>query len=395
MNASRFAVGLFATCLVTAAAVAQTNNIKPKDESPAPGTTLGAPQLTNKGEWRVPVFEGHHLSTTTGVGSILYCPSESDDPAFRAAISAAAGGATVDYFDTRAATPSVATLSAYTCVMTWANFDYFDNVGFGNNLAAYVDGGGSVILGAFCTYTTGNFLSGAIMTPGYCPVVSPTGSNHFSSSAYVGNGVTCIYDGVVSLDCFYRDILITQGGGIVDGTYADGEICHAYRPDGHVIYSNGNGGFPVTCVGDGALVIANACDCLKSVSSKVDCVCDGAFQLGDRVTLLVNNPDGNPFLFAGHQGTVICGTEFGFPNLLVMWDLFDGGHDGNGFCDCPSNGGGGQGGPVVLPNRPGWYVNCEEVRIKDLGCPWDFNGDGAVGFADLLKVLSEWGPCPL
>jgi hypothetical protein len=28
------------------------------------------------------------------------------------------------------------------------------------------------------------------------------------------------------------------------------------------------------------------------------------------------------------------------------------------------------------------------------GCPEDLSGDGAVGFADLLKVLSEWGPCP-
>jgi hypothetical protein len=28
-------------------------------------------------------------------------------------------------------------------------------------------------------------------------------------------------------------------------------------------------------------------------------------------------------------------------------------------------------------------------------CPWDLNGDGNVGFADLLKVLSEWGPCPM
>lgn len=27
-------------------------------------------------------------------------------------------------------------------------------------------------------------------------------------------------------------------------------------------------------------------------------------------------------------------------------------------------------------------------------CPWDFNGDNEVGFADLLKLLSEWGPCP-
>lgn len=27
-------------------------------------------------------------------------------------------------------------------------------------------------------------------------------------------------------------------------------------------------------------------------------------------------------------------------------------------------------------------------------CPWDFDGDNQVGFQDLLKVLSNWGPCP-
>jgi hypothetical protein len=36
-------------------------------------------------------------------------------------------------------------------------------------------------------------------------------------------------------------------------------------------------------------------------------------------------------------------------------------------------------------------VNCE---LNNPPCPWDFNGDNMVGFADLLKVLSEWGPCP-
>jgi hypothetical protein len=49
---------------------------------------------------------------------------------------------------------------------------------------------------------------------------------------------------------------------------------------------------------------------------------------------------------------------------------------------------------------------CEETRVVDAAdgtitltcrcvaaCPWDFNGDGMIGFADLLEVLSNWGPC--
>ena len=39
------------------------------------------------------------------------------------------------------------------------------------------DAGGKVILGAFCTYRSGNYLAGRIMTPAYCPVTSPAGNN--------------------------------------------------------------------------------------------------------------------------------------------------------------------------------------------------------------------------
>ena len=82
------------------------------------------------------------------------------------------------------------------------------------------------------------------MTPDYCPVTSPTGMNHFLTDFYAGDGKSCIYAGVLTLDSHYRDELVTQGLGVVDGTYFDGEICHAYRPSaaaklGAVVYSNG------------------------------------------------------------------------------------------------------------------------------------------------------------
>jgi hypothetical protein len=221
--------------------------------------------LTNTGEYRSWVFEGHDLAGLTQEGGgILYAPSEADDPGYRAAISAAAGGATVDYFDARAGTPSVAVLSGYDCVYVWANFAFADNVGFGNNLAAANDAGVDVVLGSFCTFTSGNFLSGAIMGAGYCPVVSPTGTNHFSASSYVGDGTSCIYAGVASLTCNFRDFLVTQGTGVVDGTYGDGEICHAYRSGGaggDVVYSNGSGAAALGCPGDWAQAVANACTC--------------------------------------------------------------------------------------------------------------------------------------
>lgn len=233
-------------------------------------TILGSdgPVMTNMGEMRSWVFEGHDLTVGLGQegvgGGILYAPSEGDDPGYRAALSAAAGGVTVDYFDARAGTPSVALMSNYDCVYVWVNFAPANNVLYGDNLATFNDAGGDVVLGAFCTFTTGNFLSGTIMTAGYSPVVSPLGNNHFSNSSYIGDGTTCIYGGVTSLSCTFRDFLVTQGSGVVDGTYADGEICHAYRSagsGGDVVYSNGSGASALGCAGSWAQAVGNACTC--------------------------------------------------------------------------------------------------------------------------------------
>jgi len=189
--------------------------------------------------------------------TILYAPSEADDPALRAAIAAFTGG-TVDYFDATTATPDVGTLQGYDCVYTWANYAFADMVRFGNNLADAVDAGTVVILGVFSTYTSGNHLEGRVMTAGYCPVTSPTG-NHFVTSNYAGDGTTAIHTGVTMYECLYRDILVLQAPGLQDGSYLDAEIAHAYRPDFKVIYSNGSGAIQLGCTGDWARLIANAC----------------------------------------------------------------------------------------------------------------------------------------
>jgi hypothetical protein len=220
-------------------------------------------QMTNLGTEREVIFTGHVLSGVRerGGGSILYAPSDEDDAGYRSAISAAAGGVTVDYFDARVDTPSVALLSNYDCVYTWTYFAYSDSVQFGDNLAAYVDQGGKVVLGLFCTFTQWNHLAGEIMTEGYCPVISPTGGAHSVSSTYGGDGTTCIHDGITAYECIYRDELALQGAGLQDGSYLDGEIAHAYRPDFRVIYSNGCGAESLGGTGEWPQLIANACGC--------------------------------------------------------------------------------------------------------------------------------------
>ncbi len=189
--------------------------------------------------------------------SILYAPSEADDATLRSNISAITG-APVDYWDARTATPTLADLGGYGCVFTWANGGYADNVAMGDVLADFVDSGGVVVLGAFVTYTQGNYLSGRIMTAAYAPVTSPTGANLFTTLSYNGDGTTLIWNGVASYSTGYPDDVVLQGSGVADGTLGSGVIGAAYRPDFRVVFINGAGDASISDAGTAQLV-ANAC----------------------------------------------------------------------------------------------------------------------------------------
>jgi hypothetical protein len=221
-----------------------------------------ASAVSNLGSTAEPVFEGHVLTPDAGGPRVLYAPSESDDAAYRAAIAAQVGG-TCDYFDARYATPSASQLAAYDCAMTWANYGYFDNVGFGNNLADFVDAGGHVILGAFAAYTSGNYLRGRVMEdPAYCPVTG--GSNHFSLSFWDGTDATCcVHVGITSYGTTYRDYLTLRSGvgAYICGRYQDGEIANALNAAGAVVYANGAGGYPLFPSGQDAARAGNGCLC--------------------------------------------------------------------------------------------------------------------------------------
>lgn len=210
----------------------------------------------------VPTQSGSGESISMGPGpSLLYAPSQADDPLWRASLAALIRGR-VDYYDARSGTPTLVELLSYDAVLTWADFSYMDNVAFGDVLADYVDAGGQVILSAFTTFTTGNHLSGRIMTADYAPVTSPTGLNHYTLDQYAGDGTTFLHDGVDFYQCAYRDELALQGSGVQDGSYLDGEIAVSYHPDLKVIHINGIDAEPVLtsggCNGDYQLIIANA-----------------------------------------------------------------------------------------------------------------------------------------
>ncbi|MCA8959215.1 MAG: hypothetical protein KDC38_01830 [Planctomycetes bacterium] len=217
------------TVLILLAAALETLAQSPiptlgNDGKPYPGPT---PQ----------VFSG--LAALGPTSAILYAPSAGDSAALRNAIATECGGAIVDYFDASSDTPSLATLLDYDAVIVWANFAFDDGVLFGDTLADYVDAGGRVFLGAFCTFTNGFHLDGRIMSEGYCPVVSPTGGNHYSLAAWSGNHRTCAHDCAEPYEGYYRDELDVQSGGEIDSTYDDFEIAVAARGDRRVFYFNG------------------------------------------------------------------------------------------------------------------------------------------------------------
>lgn len=210
--------------------------------------------------------ELYHRCVGGGRGScapirILYVPANDDEPAFRADVSAITGGP-VDYIDGTANTPTIMQLEAsHDCVFTHPNFTYQDSLGLGDALAAFVDGGGNVVLGIatdFADPATG-LTESMIMTDAYSPVTT-SGNVDLVAVSYAGDGTSPVHTGVVAYGMSVYDIgVVLQGAGIQDATYDNGTIAVAYRPDFKVVYLNGAGATSFGSTGDWPLLLANAC----------------------------------------------------------------------------------------------------------------------------------------
>ena len=96
--------------------------------------------------------------------------------------------------DAASATPTLSDLTPYNCVLAYTNYPPSDGVALGNVLAAYVNGGGHLVL---ATYSFSNpwAISGNIMTPGYSPLVN-MGINGNVSGNLVANVSDPIFTGI-------------------------------------------------------------------------------------------------------------------------------------------------------------------------------------------------------
>jgi len=186
---------------------------------------------------------------------ILYAPSDPDNAAFRAHVTALTGSP-CDYYDARVATPSLDMLMEYKCVMTWCNYAYADKDAMGDVLADYADAGGRVILGQWCLHTTqGNWLDGRIMAAEYLPI---TGTSYITGGTfYMGDGIGYEYHYVDTLYAMYCDqVSLAAGPFWGSGTWATGTLVAAWRVDRAVIYSAGNTGLSYS-TGDWAQFTVN------------------------------------------------------------------------------------------------------------------------------------------
>ena len=50
--------------------------------------------------------------------------------------------------------------------------------------------------------------------------------------------------------------------------------------------------------------------------------------------------------------------------------------------------------PVIILSGSDYDMGAYELQPAPDTCPQDITGDGAIDFADLLQILSTWGPCP-
>jgi cysteine-rich repeat protein len=192
--------------------------------------------------------------------NILFAIADTDDPAYRASVAAITGGA-VNFYDAVSATPSVGEMQAYDCVFTHSDYQYLDATTMGNNLASYVDWGGTTVIGVF-SLSSGWPLLGAIMGSGYCPVYSPSGGYSTTYYNYAGDGASMIHYAVSSYGSSFQNDVAVWGSGVADGHYTNGVIAHAYRsPDYKVVFSNGysNASTGWAPAGDWARLIANSC----------------------------------------------------------------------------------------------------------------------------------------
>ncbi|MBE0410772.1 MAG: carboxypeptidase regulatory-like domain-containing protein, partial [Anaerolineales bacterium] len=145
----------------------------------------------------------------------------------------------VDLFDARDATPSLALLQDYDVVLTWSNFVYADPIAMGNVLADYVDVGGKVVNLMFSIGTHGWHMQGRFMTEEYTAM---NGTNIIYAESCLGSydADHPIMAGVSNVCDFFRldDSYLTANSTAIS-EWQDGQLFVAAKDDQSVVSIGG------------------------------------------------------------------------------------------------------------------------------------------------------------
>ena len=148
----------------------------------------------------------------------------------------ALGTPVVDLFDTNAGTPSVDLLNGYDAVILWGRTPFDNATLLGDNLKAYVDGGGGVVLGTFAWYSPNFDVEGGIQGPGYSPFEEAGPSLY--TDACLGSPVHTfppIMAFVHNACDNFRDNVIVEPGALGLAWWADGAPFVAINHNGNVV----------------------------------------------------------------------------------------------------------------------------------------------------------------
>lgn len=150
-----------------------------------------------------------------------------------------------------------------------------------------------------------------------------------------------------------RNVLAGRQGTLIAGQDVGATLPNLIQWDAWSDGHNGNCGIADcgTCRNSGSGRWWTACDQFET--QRLTCACEGAFTPGDRVVALFNSPSGAG-VTRGTGGTVVGASTTGDLNILIRWDGWSGGHNGNcSFSTC--------GDCTSLGSNGHWWTNCEMI----------------------------------
>lgn len=166
---------------------------------------------------------------------IVYADSQARQPTqLRDEILADSQASAVDFFDAAAGTPGTTYLQQYDIVTTFANGSFLNPTLLGDNLAAYVDGGGVVIQTAF-NFSSPNSggLGGQWATGNYSPYNYSTSADASEYTANISDPGHPLMAGVTNLNFTFLEVTtVAPGATMVASALPSGDPLVAYRPVG-------------------------------------------------------------------------------------------------------------------------------------------------------------------